>query len=175
MEIFLNKKNILITGRPGIGKTSLILNLANQLNQIKPAGFFTREIRKGSSRVGFSISTFDGFEKVLAHQALNSNIRVSKYGVDIKAIDQVIDHIMETSYSPDLWLIDEIGKMESFSEKFRVFIDQILGENVSVIATVALRSAGWIEQIKRRPDIHLLEVTETNRNYFLKELEKRLQ
>ncbi|MEJ2051992.1 MAG: nucleoside-triphosphatase [Calditrichota bacterium] len=175
MKIFLNKKNILITGRPGIGKTSFILSLADQLNQIKPAGFFTREIRKGGSRAGFSISTFDGFEKILAHQALKSSIRVSKYGVDIKAIDQVIDHIMETSRSPDLWFIDEIGKMESFSEKFRNFINQILREKVSVIATIALHSTGWIEQIKKRPDIHLLELTEANRNCFINELEKALQ
>jgi nucleoside-triphosphatase len=175
MEIFPNKMNILITGRPGIGKTTLVLNLADQLNRINPAGLFTREIRKGGSRVGFSISTFDGFKKIMAHQTLNSSIRVSKYGVDPKAIDQVIDHIMETSRSPDLWLIDEIGKMESFSEKFRAFINQILSEKVSVIATVALHSTGWIEQIKKRPDIRLLELTEANRHYFIKDLEKTLQ
>ncbi len=170
----LSPKNILITGRPGIGKTSFILKLAEQLGTEKTGGFFTREIRKAGLREGFSISTFDRFEKILAHQRLTSTIRVSKYGVDLDALDSVMDHLIHSYSSPAIWLIDEIGKMESFSKKFRDFIEQILDEEKPVIATIALRAGGWIENIKMRPDVRVIEMTQSNRNSLLNQVKTLL-
>jgi len=37
------KKNILITGQPGIGKTTFIKKLAEELKVLHPSGFYTTE------------------------------------------------------------------------------------------------------------------------------------
>src|SRR6266480_93311 len=52
-------RKVLLTGRPGCGKTTLIKRVVNELAQ--PAGgFYTEEIRERGERVGFKIITLDG-------------------------------------------------------------------------------------------------------------------
>lgn len=61
------KKNILITGPPGCGKTTVIMKAAALLQGRRIAGFYTEEIRENHSRLGFRIITFSGTHGVLAH------------------------------------------------------------------------------------------------------------
>jgi nucleoside-triphosphatase len=44
--------NLLITGRPGCGKTTLVKRLCGKIAS-KAAGFYTEEIRRGAHRRGF--------------------------------------------------------------------------------------------------------------------------
>ena len=79
------KRNLFVTGPPRCGKSTLIQNVLAKLNG--PAtGFFTREMREGGERVGFSINTVDGREGILAHKSMRSRCRVGKYGVNLKDI-----------------------------------------------------------------------------------------
>ena len=45
--------NLLITGLPGTGKTTVVMRLADRLKRVKAAGFYTEEIRTGGARNGF--------------------------------------------------------------------------------------------------------------------------
>ena len=59
-------KHLLITGRPGVGKTTLIKRL---IPALPPAGgFYTEEIRSCGERVGFKIVTLAGEEGILAQK-----------------------------------------------------------------------------------------------------------
>ena len=81
-------KNILITGRPGCGKTTLIMEILKELN-LKASGFYTSEIRIHGKRKGFSIVTLSGKRGILAHQNIHSEKRVSKYGVNLKDLEEL--------------------------------------------------------------------------------------
>ena len=78
------------------------------------------------------------------------------------------DDFLEKSdlLNPDLALvvIDEIGKMELFSERFRTLTRQLFDSDQRLLATVALHGKGYIQEIKMRPDVHLVEVTRNNRD-----------
>ena len=68
-------KNILLTGLPGSGKTTLIRNVLSELpGWIRCAGFFTAEVREGRERTGFEIVTLDGCKGPLASSRLKSLI-----------------------------------------------------------------------------------------------------
>ena len=71
-------KNIFITGFPGRGKTTLIIEIIKDL-KLNAAGFYTKEIREKGMRKGFKIITLDGKEGILAHLNVKSPYRVSKY------------------------------------------------------------------------------------------------
>jgi nucleoside-triphosphatase len=156
---------LLLTGVPGVGKTTVVRRAAEKLRERRRRvrGFTTEEIRRGRERVGFRIETFDGESAVLAHVSIRSEYRVSRYGVDVAALDRVIGKALALSPRPDVYLIDEIGRMECFSAKFPAAVEDLLDAKQPVVATVALRGGGFIEAVKRRADVELRTVTRSNR------------
>ena len=53
-------KNLLLTGPPGCGKTTVIRRLVERLANRRVAGFYTHEIRKKGQRVGFEVRGLNG-------------------------------------------------------------------------------------------------------------------
>jgi nucleoside-triphosphatase THEP1 len=66
-----------------------------------------------------------------------------------------------------LIVIDEIGKMELYSNRFRTIVRTILDTNRVLVATIALYGGGLIHEIKERPDVHLLTVDRSNRDQMM--------
>jgi nucleoside-triphosphatase len=158
------KKNLLITGLPGVGKTTLIKKLSEELKHLHPAGFYTEEIREAGQRKGFELISLDGKRGLLSHIHIKSPHRVGKYKVDIEAFENLLDEIPFFSPSTHLIVIDEIGKMECLSDPFKNLLKKILDSEKLVIATIPLKSGGFIEKIKKRPDVKLFELKQSSRN-----------
>lgn len=89
------KKHILLTGKPGIGKTSVIKKIL-PLVGMNAGGFFTEEIRVMERRMGFRIVTLDGTDGILAHIECNSNYKVGKYRVDLDSFE--IERLCQKRY-----------------------------------------------------------------------------
>ena len=164
------KKNILLTGLPGVGKTTLIRRLSEELKNLNPAGFYTEEIRQESFRKGFELISLDGKKGLLSHVEIKSPYRVGKYKVDVKGFEGFLDSIAFFAPETKLIIIDEIGKMECLSPEFKRLIKEILDSEKIVIATIAFKGSGLIEEIKKRNDVKLFEITEKNRDSLLSEI-----
>jgi nucleoside-triphosphatase len=159
----MEKKNILFTGLPRCGKSTLIEKIVKNID--KPAtGFFTREIRESGNRVGFSINTLDHRTGVLAHQSIHSRFRVGRYGVNIKDIDMIAVPLMAPEQPDMLVVIDEIGKMECFSERFKKALVSLLDSEHRVLGSITMKGDRFIRQIKARDDVMLVTVTPKNRD-----------
>ena len=158
--------NILLTGRPGVGKTTLIKRLVDSV-PLSRDGFYTEEIRKGKERTGFSLTTLDGNRSILASVNIGGPHRVGKYGVDVDSFEKFgVESIRKAMLKKGLIIIDEIGKMELFSKKFRELVIQALNTG-RVIATIKKGSTGYIDEIRSRRDVRLLEVNYQNREALL--------
>jgi nucleoside-triphosphatase len=169
------QKNVLITGVPGIGKTTIIRQLAEELESLRPVGFFTEEIRETGSRVGFALAGLDGERRVLSHLNVRSRYRVGKYGVDLEAFEAFLGNRRLCDPGNRLVIIDEIGKMECLSPLFRQEIIGILNSEIVCIATIARKGNEFIESIKERPDVILFEVTLKNRSKIAATILDRIQ
>jgi nucleoside-triphosphatase len=164
------KQVYLLTGRPGIGKTSLIRQVVVGIKG-KAGGFYTEEIRSRGIRQGFRLVTLDGQSAILAHVDIHSPYRVSKYGVDIDSLDRVgVSALRRAARECDLVVIDEIGKMELFSDNFREAILQIIDSGKRVLGTIMLNPNPWADAIKRQPQVNLITVTRDNHQRVLEEL-----
>jgi len=166
----LKKKNILITGLPGIGKTTLIKKLYEELNPLRPVGFYSAEIRQEGVRKGFELNSLDGTRGLLSHQDIHGPYRVGRYGVDIKGFENFLETIPFFNPSTRLVIIDEIGKMECLSEKFKKLLVKVLDSDKWLIATIALKGGGLIAEVKDRQDVKLFTMTKNNRDYLLSEI-----
>ena len=157
-------KNILITGLPGSGKTTLVIKLAEALKDLRPAGCYTAEIRESGVRQGFQLIGLDGTRAILSHVDIRSLFRVGRYGVDIKGFDAFLDSLALECKDAGLIIIDEIGKMESHSERFKSLVRYLLDSDKPVLATIALTGDGFIDEIRKRTGIRLVDLTQTNRD-----------
>ena len=162
--------NLLITGVPGIGKTTIVKKICGTLKHIHPAGFYTSEIREGRVRKGFELVGLDGRKSILSHVSIESIFRVGKYGVDIVGFDDFLDSIPFFGAETDLIVIDEIGKMECFSSRFRNILQKVLDSETPVVATIALKGGGIIAETKERKDVKLFQITQKNRDSILNEI-----
>jgi nucleoside-triphosphatase len=164
--------NILLTSLPGVGKTTIIEKVVEKLGGKETiSGFLTSEIRREGSRCGFKIKTIDGREGILSHVDIKSKERVGRYGVDIRGFEELVLPLLNGDLkAKKLIVIDEIGKMECLSYKFVNAARQALDSVIPVVGTIALKGGGFIQEVKSRPDVIIIHVTEQNRNFLPEKL-----
>lgn len=153
-----------MTGRPGSGKTTLLRAVAGALAGRRLAGFLTEEIRDAGIRRGFRLVTLDGRTRVMAHADIAGGARVGRYGVDVEAIDALAVDALALRPDVDVYLVDEIGKMECLSPGFVTAMRALLDSRHPVVATIGQRGGGFIAEVKRRDDVELWTLTAANRD-----------
>jgi len=130
---------IAIQGEPGSGKTTIckhLIELLRKTPELKINGFITQEVRdKNQVRIGFEVITVDGARARLASVDMRSPYRVGKYYVDLDSFEKIVrplfQEIKRGSY--DVFIIDEIGKMELFSKFFEESMYELIQENQHIL------------------------------------------
>ncbi len=170
-------KHLLLSGRPGCGKTTLVLRIIEQLRDLRLAGFYTEETRGDDGRrTGFHAIGLNGSSTTLASVRSKSKIRVGRYGVELSGFEQFVDdELNREAGDVDLLVIDEIGKMECFSGPFVELVGKLLGGDAPVLATVAIKGRGLIADVKKRHDVEQITVHDGNRDRLVSDLAERIR
>ena len=167
---------ILITGPPRSGKSTLIAKLIEYFSnkQTTIYGFLTPEVREGNRRIGFDVEDISTKErgKLARISKTNSDYRLGKYSVSIDDLEQIISNIEDIRFTEgDLLIIDEIGKMELFSAKFRNFILNIFSSNLTVVATIGITVKHPIkDHLLHIPDVSLFNLDHKNFQNIFQEI-----
>lgn len=130
-------------------------------------GFFTNEILQSGKRVGFAIETFGSppGRGILSHIDVKSKLRVGKYGVDIEAFENIaLPEIRLGLQMKGLIMIDEIGKMELFSESFKDILLQIFNSNIPILASIMHKPQPFCDKLKGMFGIELIKIDRKNRD-----------
>ena len=165
--------NIMLTGFPRVGKTTAIMKFLEKTKKTC-SGFYTEEIKNQyGRREGFKvIGISTGEVGTLAHINVKSFRKVGKYFVDLEGFEEVA--LPEMDEEAEIVIIDEIGKMELYSSKFKFQLLHNLN-NENVLATITKKGGGnYVELMKKRADIELIELTKQNRDEVVKELLERI-
>ncbi len=150
---------ILLTGPPGSGKTTAIRRIFEKLDPGKVAGFYTQEIRENGERKGFRWIRLNGREGILAHVDIKPH-KVGRYGVNIADFERWVVPVLDVAQpGVELFVIDEIGRMECMSETFVAAVSKLLTSDKCVLATVAQKGRGFIQEVRSRPGIRLFKTT----------------
>lgn len=158
------QENVLLTGRPGVGK-STVIQRALETSDTNAGGFFTQELRDGSRRVGFGITTLDGERGTLAHVNIEGAPRVSRYGVNIEDIrDVAVAALNRARQHSRLIVCDEIGRMEMLCPEFEPAVRAALDSPKPLLGTIQDRRDRFVDEVRSREDVSVIEVTRENRD-----------
>jgi len=166
----LRYEKTLITGRPGVGKTTIVQKVIKRMGSVNMAGFYTKEIRSKGTRMGFELCGLNGHRRTLAHVEVHSRHRVGKYGVHTDGFEAFLKTLDPMNPAVALIVIDEIGKMELFSTYFRSLVYDVLNSDKQVLAGIPIKGNKFVRKIKQRMDICLFEVTHDNRDHLIDEI-----
>ena len=163
------KRILLITGSPGVGKTTLLLKVveALKIGSYSVGGMISREVRSCGTRIGFEILDLaSGRRGGLAHVNQKTGPRVGKYRVNLEDLDSVgVEAILKAVKEYDVIAVDEIGPMELFSENFRRAVSEAFESGKLVLAVVHWKVRDkLIETAKSREDAEIFVVTFENRD-----------
>ena len=150
----------------------MIKKLSEELKHLHPAGFYTEEIREEGVRKGFELISLDGKRGLLSHKDIKGPYRVGPYKVDMESFESFLDSVPFFDPLNHLIIIDEIGKMECLSDRFKNLLKKIFNSGKLVIATIALKGGGLIGEVKEGEDVKLYEMTFHNRDTLLLEILK---
>ncbi len=170
------QKNILITGKPKSGKSTLLRKLIAEIpNKV---GFVTNEVLAKNGRVGFEMEIHTGHKVTLAHIDFKTAHQVSKYFVDIENLESLVPEVSNFDSKNFLYL-DEIGQMQLFSEKFKDLTLAYLDSSNTCIATVSyVYEDNFTNDIKKREDVILVELSAESREakkLFVSQLIKKIE
>ena len=164
------KSRIAITGRPGVGKTTLIERVLSRL-PVSFGGMITKEIRKCGRRVGFAvIDVATGEEGILAHLHLQRGPKLGRYTVNLKDLEGIgINAIARAIEGKKLVVIDELGPMELSSPLFIPAVERALKSDRSlIISTHAYLDHPLAHRVRR--ELHLFRVKLGNRDALVGEI-----
>jgi len=158
-----------ITGLPGSGKTYALLRVIEMLKdeELTIGGMIDEPLTDGRRRTGFSVrNILTGESQVFASAEIESKIMIGKIGVDLAKFEQIgIAAIRTACEQCDIIVIDEVGKVEVESQAFIDAVKEALDINKPMILTLHKKSRNpLLQDIRRRDDVRVLEVTPTNRN-----------
>lgn len=183
-------KCFLVTGPPGVGKTTLIMRVFETLKTSNPTlkiqGFYTREIREGIERVGFEVVTLDGRKARLASTTISTYLQtpaevshnfspesirwptVGKYKVDIASFEALALPELQIKEDTDLFIIDEVGKMELFSSPFFPAVLKVLESNIPLLASIPIPKFGRdipaVARLRDHPGAKIFTLSPGNRD-----------
>ncbi|HEX2232338.1 MAG TPA: nucleoside-triphosphatase, partial [Thermoleophilaceae bacterium] len=124
-------------------------------------------------RVGFSVESIGGEVATLAHVDLPGPPRVSRYGVDLEAFERVALPSLKAPPGAVV-LIDELGKMELASERFRAAVEDLLESELPLAATVQVARHPFTEGLRARGGVEVVRLTAANRDELPGQLAGRL-
>lgn len=158
---------ILLTGQPGVGKTTAIKSIVSLLGP-RAGGFYTREVRARGQRTGFELVTLDGRTVWLASRSpakiFEEEVPFGKYRVNLRAIDSFgVPALRRAVKANQVVVIDEIGPMEIVSELFCRTVLDILASDIPVVGTIAQRPNAFADRVRAHPRVELRLVTFANR------------
>jgi len=167
-------KKIFLTGKPGVGKTTIMLHLIEELKKtgFNVGGFVSSEVRVNGVRVGFKIKDLTSKrEGWLAHVNQVEGPKLGKYKVNLKDLIEIgVASINEAENNPsiDVIAVDEFGPMEFFSFEFKKAVEKAIESKKPLIATIHYKIKD--EFLSKVKNFKVFEVTLENRGELPKEI-----
>lgn len=180
-------KHVFLTGQPGVGKTTLVQKACEALvsSGATVDGFYTEEVKAGGRRVGFDVVTLTGerghlsrIRDVAGPSHGRREFTVGQYVVDLPSFENLVlplfKNVGSEGSTRKVFIIDEIGKMELFSQSFIRAVRQTLdSSSCTILGTIPVlkhKPLAPVEEVRGRSDVKVFTISKENRNSILQDI-----
>jgi len=156
----------IVTGDPGVGKTTVVMRVAETLKQrgLKVGGIISREIRSNNVRIGFEFVDLTTNERATLSSITGRGPRMGKYFVDLDGCSFAVEKLSKAIKDSDVIICDELGPMEFKSKEFVDCAKDMLQLDKPIIVVVHKRLQHLIIDQFRKKASFLINVDLQNRN-----------
>lgn len=157
---------IAVTGKPGVGKTTLCFKVYEALkDKFQISGFLTKEVRSCGVRVGFKLLELSSGREAMLARIGKGRVTVGKYEVLLEEFENFLERL---ELSGEFIIVDEVGPMELKSQKFVSLIQELMGRE-NLLFTVHYKANHWLAERIRR-EFRLYTINEGNRDRIVEEI-----
>ncbi|WP_330632863.1 nucleoside-triphosphatase [Halocatena halophila] len=162
-------KNIVLTGPPQVGKTTVLQRVGDRLAEIghEVGGVYCPECQVNGERIGIDlVDAMSGDFRTLAHINREAGPKIGDYRVDVAAVEEMYEAAFERGLADaDCIILDEIAPMQLECASFPGAVRSVLNDSIPVLASIAAAPTdGVIGEIKRRDDCEMIRMTEAERD-----------
>ncbi len=156
---------IVVTGAPGVGKTTVVIRVARALREkgVKVGGIVSREIRKNNVRTGFEFIDLATNGRNILASVTGNGPKVGKYFVNLAGCSFASKILINAVSHSDVIICDEIGPMELKSREFIDSVKSLLDVNKKVIVVVHQNLQHPLTEEFRNKSIFLININSENR------------
>lgn len=105
---------IVLTGAPGVGKTTAVMRVAWDLKErgVKVGGIVSRELKTNNTRIGFEFIDLTTNDRNVLASITGNGPKVGKYFVNVAGCLFAAERLTNAVRNSDVIICDEIGPME---------------------------------------------------------------
>jgi len=167
---------IILTGAPGVGKSTAVLRTARALKDrgLNVGGIVSREQRSNNIRIGFEfIDLMTNDRSVLASIAGNGP-KIGKYFINLAGCRFAAERLSVAVKNSNVIICDEIGPMELKSREFTDSVKKLLDVDKKVIVVLHEKIQHPLtEQFKKKSSL-IIDLNLENRENVIQMLVNRL-
>ncbi|MGI0043394.1 MAG: NTPase [Nitrososphaeraceae archaeon] len=167
---------IVLTGSPGIGKTTVVLRVAGELKErgVNVGGVISRELRTNNVRTGFEFIDLATNDRDVLASVTGYGPRVGKYFVNLSGCRFAAERLSDALIDSEVIICDEIGPMELKSKEFIDAAKHLLKTDKKAIVVIHQKLKDpLVDEFKERSS-SLISVNLGNRKKVNETLLKRL-
>ena len=159
---------IAVTGSPGIGKSTLVANVAKAAG-MRVGGVLARDKRYKDRRIGFELLDLaSGAVGMLADET-GSGPQLGKYRIHPEDLDGIGAHAVENALKCELIVVDEVGPMELSSRRFISAVEMAIASSKPMLVVLHEWSNHRLAK-KIRSTFQVITVTRENREALVDEI-----
>lgn len=159
--------NIFLTGYNGVGKSTLVKQVINEIG-VRPGGFFSLGRVEGQSEILIIYPADNSTDKKDGKVFAIRNNKCEPWKINVNIFNKYGSRLLEEGLKKrELIIMDELGRFEIKALNFQKKVFKALSDNTPVLGVIKYERNSFLKKIWDNPEVQVFWVDNDNRQEVL--------